>query len=164
MSSESLSSTSTSSTIKPSGMPSKPIPLRALITKPVIISISNYITLASLDIAYAALLPLFYYTSPEQGGLGLSPSAIGIAMAAYGICNGVFQGLLFSSILDRFGAKRLFTFSISTFAPLFAFFPLINQVARHLGVGWLVWCLLALHIVIATICDMAFGPSSAQYN
>lgn len=62
-------------------LPRQP-PIREILTRPVIIAVSNYAALALLDIAYCALGPLFFATPIEDGGLGLSPSSIGLVMGA----------------------------------------------------------------------------------
>ncbi len=66
-----------------------------LLTKPVMISISNYAMLALLDISAMALIPLVWSTPIELGGLSLSPASIGLWLSAYGCLNGVVQFTLF---------------------------------------------------------------------
>ncbi|KAH9046377.1 hypothetical protein EDB83DRAFT_2523369 [Lactarius deliciosus] len=51
----------------------QPLPLRLLLTKPVVISIVNHGTLALLEIATSALMPLDWFTVVELGGL-LTPA------------------------------------------------------------------------------------------
>jgi MFS family permease len=55
----------------------KPYPLRALLTKDVILAGGNYALLSLVDIAYRGVLPLFFATPKELGGLGLEPPQIG---------------------------------------------------------------------------------------
>jgi hypothetical protein len=57
----------------------EPVPLRALLVFPVLISITNYVLLALLEISKAALQPLFLSTPIEYGGLGLSPPTVSVA-------------------------------------------------------------------------------------
>ncbi|THH19232.1 hypothetical protein EW146_g1881 [Bondarzewia mesenterica] len=135
----------------------KPVPLRGLFTLPVLLSVVNYGFLALLDIALAALLPLFYSTPIELGGLGLSPATIGLCMGAFGIMNGVFQGLYFSKIVRYLGPRRLFMIGMGSFIPLFALFPIINFLARRVGFSLPVWSVLAVQLAIMVVMDMSYG-------
>lgn len=60
--------------------------IRDIATRSVIVAVANYCALALLDIAFCALLPLFCATSIADGGLGLSPSQIGLILGAL-VCN-----------------------------------------------------------------------------
>jgi len=54
----------------------KPLPLRSLLTNPVLISVANYTMLALLGMVAAALMPLIWSTPIEFGGLDVSPDRI----------------------------------------------------------------------------------------
>ncbi|KAH9011888.1 MFS general substrate transporter [Lactarius hengduanensis] len=69
----------------------KPVPLRALLTRPVVVSVANYGTVGTLDMTAGTLIPLVWSTSVEFGGLSMSPASIGLLMAVYGLMYGVFQ-------------------------------------------------------------------------
>ena len=73
----------------------KPPPLRAILTRPVLISISSYGMLSLLTMAASALIPLVWSTSVAYGGLGLSPASIGLWMSWYGCMNGAVQYFFF---------------------------------------------------------------------
>lgn len=135
----------------------KPLPLRAVLTRPVLISVGNYGLLALLEIAYLAILPLFYTTPIELGGLGQSPAHIGTIMGSFGIANGIFQGLLFAKIVGRVGPKRLFMVGMSLFPVLFALFPVISFVARRQGISPLVWVLVGVQLAVQVIMDCCYG-------
>ena len=137
----------------------KPVSLQALLTKPVLISVANYGFLALLDIALGALAPLFYSTPIELGGLGLPPATIGLCMGAFGVMNGVFQGLFFSRIIERLGPKRLFMTGMASFVPIFALFPASNLLARRLGLSLPVWLTLAIQLATMVVMDMSYGAS-----
>lgn len=55
----------------------KPLPLRSLLIRQVIIVGGNYAMLSLLEITFRAIQPVFMSTPIELGGLGLSTSAIG---------------------------------------------------------------------------------------
>ena len=55
-----------------------PLPLRALLTRPVVVSVANYCVIALLDVTAGTLIPLVWSTSVELGGLNMSPTSIGL--------------------------------------------------------------------------------------
>ncbi|KAA1467087.1 MFS general substrate transporter [Dentipellis sp. KUC8613] len=135
----------------------KPLPLRALLTAPVVLSVSNYATLALLDIALFALMPLFMSTHIEHGGLGLPPSTIGLCLGIFGLSNGVFQALFFTRIVDYWGPKLVFMAAMSSFIPIFALFPVTNTLARAFGLSTPVWIGVAAQFTVMILMDMAYG-------
>lgn len=124
---------------------------------PVIISVSNYVVLAFLNIAVNALLPLFFAMPVEIGGLGLTPLTIGYTMGAYGASTGLFQALFFAKIIRRFGEKRIFVGGMMVFAPIFVLFPVMSICARRSGVTIVVWFLIMLVLALMSFMDMAYG-------
>lgn len=134
-----------------------PVPLRKLLVYPVIITVANYTALSFGDIAMWALLPLFYSTPIELGGLGLGPSTIGLLLGAFGISNGMFQFFFFAKLVKRWGAKNLFVTGISALIPIYLMFPVINLLAGRFGMSPIVWAAITLQLLVAIIMDMAFG-------
>ncbi|KAJ2922837.1 hypothetical protein H1R20_g14256, partial [Candolleomyces eurysporus] len=135
----------------------EPVPLRDLFVYPVIISISNYVSIAFLNICMNALVPLFFAMPIEIGGLGLDPPTIGLTMGMYGLGCGAFQALFFSPIVRRYGEKRIFMFGVFTFIPMFAMFPVISLVARHYGLCTRVWILVTIFLSLLAVMDLAYG-------
>ncbi|TFY69228.1 hypothetical protein EVG20_g3234 [Dentipellis fragilis] len=135
----------------------KPLPLGALLTAPVILSVSNYATLALLDIALFALMPLFMSTHIEHGGLGLPPSTIGLCLGIFGLSNGIFQALFFTRIVDYWGPKLVFMAAMSSFIPIFSLFPVTNTLARAHGLSTPVWIGVAAQFTVMILMDMAYG-------
>ena len=140
----------------------KPLPLRALLTRPVVVSIGNYCMFELLDVMSASLLPLVWSTSVEFGGLGMSPASIGLCIAGFGIMNGLFQFTAFPRIVGRFGPRRVFITSIFCFVPIFILFPLENLASSHSTGGLsLATGLLIVLQFSATCCScMGFGETS----
>ena len=104
-----------------------------------------------------ALLPLFYSTPIELGGLGLDPSTIGLLLGTFGLSNGLFQFFFFAKLVKRWGAKNMFIAGVSALIPIYLLFPAINLLAERFGMTPLVWTVIALQLVIAIIKDMGFG-------
>jgi MFS family permease len=133
-----------------------PVPLRELLVFPILISISNYATLAFIEIAWLALLPLFYSSPIEHGGLNFSPSTIGVLLGIFGLANGVFQAFFFAKFIKRWGAKNVFIIGMSSFLPIFLLFPVMNLLARRWGHSPIVWMAVACQLVTAMVMDMAY--------
>lgn len=137
----------------------QPLPLRSLLTRPVVVSIANYGTLALLEVAASALLPLVWSTSIELGGLGLNPASIGLCMSAYGCVSALFQFAFFPRVVACFGPGRVIFASAAVFGLLYALFPLENMLARGTASMTAVWPLIVLQLVSMSISDMGFSKS-----
>jgi predicted MFS family arabinose efflux permease len=125
---------------------------------------SNYSSLAFIEMALIALLPLFYSSPIEHGGLNLSPSTIGILLGIFGLANGVFQAFFFAKIIKRWGARNLFIVGMSSFIPIFLLFPVMNLLALQWGVSPIVWVLVACQLVMVIIMDMSYGEDQSSHS
>ena len=139
------------------------IPVRRLLTFPVVVSVANYMALAFLDISVNALLPLFFHVPIAMGGLGLNPVSIGYIMAFYGAGTGAFQLLFFSRLVRRFGTRRVFVMTMATFVPAFLIFPLISLVAKKWGVSTGVWLLVGGFLFMRFFMDTAYGKLNFSF-
>ena len=134
-----------------------------LLTKPVMISITNYAMLALLDMSAMALVPLVWSTPIEMGGLNLSPASIGFWLSAYGCLNGVLQFALFPRVVGRLGPGRVVFTSIAAYVIIYTMFPFENLAARHAaaahggGTNTAVWLLVILQLASVCITDMGFS-------
>lgn len=139
-------------------MNDEPVPLRELLVYPIVLSVSNYVVLAFLNIAVCALLPLFLAMPLAIGGLGFDPPVIGYLIGSYGLFSGVFQAIFFAKIVRHFGERRVFVASMAGFIPVFLLFPIINIMAQRFGPhSFVVWSLIILVLWIMAILDMAYG-------
>jgi MFS family permease len=120
---------------------------------------SNYSSLAFIEMALIALLPLFYSSPIEHGGLNLPPSTIGIILGIYGLVNGVFQAFFFAKIIKRLGAKILFIAGMSSFIPIFLLFPITNLLALRWGVSPIVWVLVVCQLAMTILMNMSYGEN-----
>ncbi|KAH9005430.1 MFS general substrate transporter [Lactarius hatsudake] len=137
----------------------KPVPLRALLTRPVVVTVANYCMIALLDMAAGALIPLVWSTSVELGGLSMSPASIGLWMAVYGSLNCVIQFVAFPPLVGRFGPQRVFIASIIFFFPVYIMLPFENLVLRHSsgGLNPATGLLITLQILAISFSDMGFS-------
>jgi MFS family permease len=134
------------------------IPVRSLLTPTIVIPIANYALLALLDIALMALLPLFFSTPIYLGGLGFTPSQIGLWMAMFAMADGIFQALFFAKIVDWVGPKRLFCVSVSCFTPVMLMFPIMSWLVHTRGmVDNAIGFALVIQLALTVIWDMAYG-------
>ena len=108
-----------------------PLPLRALLTRPVIVSVANYGVIALLDMTAGTLISFIWSTPVKFGGLSMSPASIGLWTAGYGFMNCVFQFVAFPGMVRRFGPRLVFIASILCFFPIYIMFPLENLASRH---------------------------------
>ncbi|KAI6099589.1 major facilitator superfamily domain-containing protein [Pisolithus sp. B1] len=143
----------------PSDKDASPVPIRTLLkTYSVMIPIANYGVLALVDMGFFALLPLFYATPVEIGGLGLSPFAIGLYMSAFGVGDGLFQMLFAARVIDRFGERKVFRSVVLAFFPMIAAFPIMNWVIQvQKGVGPVIWILIFAQLLSWTMVNMAYA-------
>ncbi|KAG1860146.1 major facilitator superfamily domain-containing protein [Suillus subalutaceus] len=128
--------------INPGGAQPKPLPLRALLTPKVLTITVNFATMALFHMAFTSVLPVFYATSIELGGLSLDPPRIGVILAAQGAAHGIFQLLFYARLHDHFGAKAIHFTGVSSGIPIVILFPVINALARSHGIGLAVCCVL----------------------
>jgi MFS family permease len=133
-------------------------PLRSLLTPSIIIPIANYAMVAFLDISLLALLPLFFSTPTYLGGLGFTPSSIGLWLAMFGITNGLFQAFFFARIIGRVGPKRLFCFSTLCFAPIMAGFPIMSWLIHtREAVDYAITFTLLVQLFLIILWDLTYG-------
>ncbi|KAI0364558.1 MFS general substrate transporter [Pilatotrama ljubarskyi] len=134
-----------------------PPPLRKVLTRRVLISVANYGVLALVEIAFLALLPLFFATPVELGGLGFDPPTIGLILGTFGLLNGTIQALLFAKLMDIWGPKRMFQQGLLMFVPLYLLFPIMNLYAKAHGITPVIWGLVFLQQLILVVMDLSFG-------
>ena len=133
----------------------QPLPLRALLTRPVLLSVSNYAMIALLDMAAIALIPLVWSTPVELGGLALSPASIGLWLSGYGCLNGVIQFTMFPRVVGRLGPGRVILTSVAAYVIIYTMFPFQNLAARARSAT--VWLLIVLQLASICITDMGFS-------
>jgi hypothetical protein len=135
----------------------KPLPLRYLLTKPVLISVANYAALALLSMVASALMPLIWSTPIEFGGLDMSPAPIGVWLSVYGCMNGLFQFAIFPRAVARFGPRWVFVTGVGVFAVVYAMFPFENLLRRTTADGGPVWLLIFVQLAALSISEMSYS-------
>ena len=136
-----------------------PATISELLIPRVLIPASNYATLSFIDIAYRTILPLFFNTPVELGGLGLPPPTIGYILSISGIISGLAQFFFFAHIHNRFGTKNVFIMGLMSAVPTFILFPVLNLWARERGVGTGLWVLAATQMIISMGLAFCWGET-----
>ncbi|KAH8985293.1 MFS general substrate transporter [Lactarius akahatsu] len=124
----------------------KPLPLRSVLTKPVVVTTANYALFAMLSAVAAVYIPLVWSTPVEYGGLNLDPASIGLGLSVYGGMGGFFQFVFFSHFVSRCGLRRVFILSIASCAVIYTLFPFENVVVACGGPNFIVWLLIILQM------------------
>ncbi|KAH9169236.1 major facilitator superfamily domain-containing protein [Lactarius sanguifluus] len=132
-------------------------PLRSVLTKPVVVSVTNYAMFALLGAIVATYFPLVWSTPVEYGGLDLSPASIGLWLSVHGGIGGFFQFVFFSRFISRFGLRRVFVSSIVSCAVIYTLFPFENLAAVGGGRNIIVWLLIVLQISSYCVFDMGYS-------
>jgi len=79
------------------------------------------------------ILPVILATPVENGGFGMSPSEIGLALALLGIFSGLLLILLFARLHARLGSKTLLRVGLSGYVGLFFVFVAVRSLTRITG-------------------------------
>ena len=135
------------------------IPLRELLTPRVVAVMANYALLALTDMAFFVLLPVFLSTPIPNGGLGMSPTLVGICLSVYGVVNGAVSIFFFVPLHRRFGTRTILWTCEAAFVFCYAFFPVMNELAKVHDRSLAVWILLVIQLATVTLSTMAFSRS-----
>ncbi|KAF8813375.1 major facilitator superfamily multidrug-resistance, DHA1 sub-family [Phlegmacium glaucopus] len=122
----STSSPSETSTTSPENKP-------ALLNRGLIMIYLNIVSLAFIDMGHFVLLPLFYSTSIQLGGLGLDPYLIGITLGSFGCVNAVVQARLLGPLIRKFGARKMYITCFPGLLVCITLYPIMRHFIHHFG-------------------------------
>ncbi|KAG8990464.1 hypothetical protein FRB94_000283 [Tulasnella sp. JGI-2019a] len=132
--------------------------IREILTPSVRVAVANYASLSLLDIAFSALLPLFYAAPVHAGGLGFTPSRIGLLLGLFGLINGTVQGVFSARAQRRIGTKNVYVFGVLCYFAIFTMFPIMNMLAQSGPThSTLLYTLLFLQLVLTVCSYSSFG-------
>ncbi len=140
----------------------KPLPLRSVLTRPVVVTVANYAILVLFNAVMLTYISLVWSTPVEFGGLNMSPASIGVGLSIYGTVDGILQFVFFPYLVGRFGLRRLFTTSIVSCALVYTLFPFENIALRVTvsdGANLFVWLLIILQLLSFAVFDMGYGTA-----
>jgi Na+/melibiose symporter-like transporter len=98
----------------------------------------------------------------EYGGLGLSPFAIGTALAIFGIINSILQARFLGPLMRRFGPQKLYRIVILSPCATFMIYPVMKYAAQRSGGnvdGFVIAC-ISIHLASGAPVYMAYGTPS----
>ena len=134
----------------------KPLPMRSVLTRPVLTTIANYAMLALLSAILEACTPLIWSTPVKFGGLNMHPESIGMWMSLYGGIDGIFQFFFFPRFFSRLGLRNVFVCSIFSSAVIFVIFPFEN-LATLAGKGPNVVVYVLIMVQLLSLCFFDSG-------
>ncbi|PVG04938.1 MFS general substrate transporter [Serendipita vermifera] len=129
-------------------------PLRALLTRNVILTVVNFHLLALLEIAVLSLIPVFLATC-----LHMKPDSIGLVVGGMGLMNGIVQLTCFVPLHRKIGTRNVFTLGLCSFIFIWCAFPLINYFYVKDGgvLGFKTYALIFFQILMCPIEEMSFN-------
>ncbi|KAJ7616005.1 major facilitator superfamily multidrug-resistance, DHA1 sub-family [Roridomyces roridus] len=140
--------------------PSTPVPIRQLLTRPVLLAILNHAFLNFSSMAYDSLLPLVYATPIGLGGLGLKPHSIGLLMGLCGLSNAIVQGFYGGRIIRYFGPRTVFTGCFCALVAAYAAYPVLSFFAARAGrIDGIVITVLALQLSSSFFVYLAYATT-----
>jgi MFS family permease len=141
----------------------KPLPMRSVLTRPVLITVANYAMLALLSAVLESCAPLVWSTPVEFGGLNMDPETMGMWMSLYGGIDGIFQFFFFPRFFKRLGLRNVFFCSISSCAVIFIIFPFENlAILAGGGPNVAVWLLIIMQLLSLCFFDSGY-PTIYMY-
>jgi len=135
----------------------KPLPLRSLLTKRVIMAAGNYALLSLIEIAFRAIQPVFLSTPVALGGLNLSTSLIGTILSVSGVLNAVTQVFFFAKVNARLGTRKTYLMGLVSALLSFVTFPILSLLVWGQGMGILAWAVVIFQMVIPIGMNMSYG-------
>ena len=119
-----------------------------------------------LAFAYTAVVPVFWFTPFEIGGLGLSELEISLFMAVTGAAQAVWLLLIFPPLQHRFGTSGVMRGCANAYPFFFVVPPLLNLLLREGSRGAQVafWISAPLYQVLGVGVSMAFTAVQLALN
>jgi MFS family permease len=121
----------------------------SVLTPALVSLLLNSIFMCLLTEMAFAVYPLFAYTPPEVGGLGISEAEIGVQMGFRAILHIAVTGL-YPTLQRRLGNLRLYQTGLSLLPLVMLMFPTLNWLVRsgESTTGWLFLSILTWFFVI----------------
>ncbi|KAF8325691.1 member of major facilitator superfamily multidrug-resistance, DHA1 sub-family [Amanita rubescens] len=128
-----------------------PLSLRIIFVPGIIVAAINLSSICLLQTFYSETEVLYLSTSIRDGGLGLSPQAIGILSSISSTVTGISQLFIFPRVHDKWGSRYTYVLGLFASVPLFVLWPLMNWIARKNGYNGLVWFALATQMCCSVL-------------
>ncbi|RYP60721.1 hypothetical protein DL771_010409 [Monosporascus sp. 5C6A] len=135
-------------------------------TEGVAIVLYNYGHVMLLAFAYTAVVPVFWYTPPELGGLGFSPLQISLFMGLTGLSQAIWLLLVFPPLQHRLGTNGVMRACGVAYPFFMAVMPLANFFLRQgtPAAQTAFWVLVPVCLVLGPGVSMAFTAAQLALN
>ena len=141
--------------------PENPLPLRQILTRPVILATANLICFEFLVTSYVSIIPVMFTMSVPLGGLGFTPPQIGYILGACRASAACFMAFCFSRVVQYFGERRVYIIGMSSFIGIWILLPVLNLCAWRFKMSLSV-STAVLALALPTVClDIAYGACVA---
>ncbi|GAW19401.1 hypothetical protein ANO14919_088870 [Xylariales sp. No.14919] len=126
----------------------------------------NYGHVTLLAFAYTAVVPVFWATSVDLGGLSFSPLEISLFMALTGLSQGIWLLAIFLPLQRRLGTNGVLRLCGAAYPFFLASMPVLNAVLRpHTHAGEVTfWILAPIFLSIGPGVSMAFTGVQLALN
>ncbi|KAI6084126.1 MFS general substrate transporter [Hypoxylon rubiginosum] len=149
--------------------PPKPAPasaLKLLKAPGVGIVLLNYGNAMLLGLAYTAIVPVFWFTTPALGGFGFTPLQISILMGLTGLSQALWLLLIFPPLQHRWGTNGVLRACAIVYPFFIALMPFLNlilaQGTRAAEISF--WVLCSVSLVIGPGVSMSFTAVQLAIN
>ncbi|KAI5474224.1 MFS multidrug transporter, partial [Pseudohyphozyma bogoriensis] len=141
----------------------KPPPMSAMWTKRVVVAFTVFTLLSLQTMSMDAVLILFASTKVSLGGLGFTPSELGLALSGLGATKVFTQFFIFPPLQRRLGTRALYRTLMGTFPFICCLYPVLGWLAKE-DVGLpegtekrRVWAVLGLLIASSAVANTAYA-------
>ncbi|RYP37993.1 hypothetical protein DL767_002721 [Monosporascus sp. MG133] len=131
-----------------------------------VIVLYNYGHVMLLAFAYTAVVPVFWFTPPELGGLGFSPLQISLFMGLTGLSQAIWLLLVFPPLQHRLGTNGVMRACGVAYPFFMAVMPLVNFVLRQgtPTAQTIFWVLVPVCLTLGPGVSMAFTAVQLALN
>ncbi len=135
-------------------------PLPTVFAPKVLIVATNLAAISLVEKSYWGTETLYLSTPIADGGLGLSPHAIGTFGSITAIVVGMSQLFIFPRVHGKWGSRSIYLLGVSASLPRFVLWPVMNWIARVEGPASLVLFALGFQVCCSALVEFACGESS----
>eukprot|EP01095_Lingulamoeba_sp_RSL-Kostka_P007536 TRINITY_DN2412_c0_g1_i1.p1 TRINITY_DN2412_c0_g1~~TRINITY_DN2412_c0_g1_i1.p1 ORF type:complete len:644 (+),score=147.35 TRINITY_DN2412_c0_g1_i1:28-1959(+) len=141
------------SEIKFDDIDEKPGDIKEIFKKVPIVAIMSYGFICAIYISFDEVVPIFFATPIEQGGLHFNSIEIGIALGVAGISLAIFTFYFVPSITKRWGYLRVYQVSLIVDVFILGPFPIVGYLATKKLLLWpTIILILCMKQIFAALC------------
>ncbi|XP_047142705.1 uncharacterized protein LOC101239231 isoform X2 [Hydra vulgaris] len=130
-----------------------------------ILSTVLYGMFSMTTVGYEDMFPVFAATDIKYNGLGMTTSDIGLIYLVTGITVIIIQFSIVNKAIDRFGSKKIFSFTTLFFSILVFLLPTMAKIKNKIGLWislWITQCLMRTLYSTGILCVNIFINNSVE--